>query len=73
VGWPGKDAGVEEESSRQLQFSAASSLQEVLTMGACGWRECLTEYDSPKYIRIQSATYGSLKCFLYITVALSIW
>nr|XP_009943806.1 PREDICTED: P2X purinoceptor 7 [Opisthocomus hoazin] len=41
-------------------------------MGACGWRECLTEYDSPKYIRIQSATYGSLKCFLYITVALSI-
>ncbi|NXH76040.1 P2RX7 protein, partial [Hydrobates tethys] len=48
------------------------SSQEVLTMGVRGWLESLTQYDSPKYIRMQSVTFGCAKCFLYITVALSV-
>ncbi|KFV97825.1 P2X purinoceptor 7, partial [Fulmarus glacialis] len=30
------------------------------------------EYDSPKYIRMQSVTWGFVKCLLYVTVALSV-
>lgn len=71
--WPEKDARVEEDSTRQLQFSKASKSQEVLAMGVHGWLECLTQCDSPKYIHIQSVTCGCVKCFLYTTVALSVW
>ncbi|XP_009878584.1 PREDICTED: P2X purinoceptor 7 [Charadrius vociferus] len=41
-------------------------------MGVRGWLEGLTQYDSPKYIRVQSVTCGCVKGFLYITVALAI-
>ncbi|XP_032864331.2 P2X purinoceptor 7 isoform X1 [Tyto alba] len=41
-------------------------------MGVSGWLESLTQYDSQKYIRLQSVTWGWVKCFLSLTVALSI-
>ncbi|XP_075023839.1 P2X purinoceptor 7 [Calonectris borealis] len=41
-------------------------------MGVRGWLKFLTEYDSPKYIRMQSVTWGCVRCFLYLTVALSV-
>ncbi|KAM6377972.1 P2X purinoceptor 4-like [Pluvialis apricaria] len=41
-------------------------------MGVRGCVEGLTQYDSPKYIRVQNVTYGCVKGFLYITVAVFI-
>ncbi|NXY73187.1 P2RX7 protein, partial [Glareola pratincola] len=54
------------------QFSKASTSQEVLAMGVSVCLEGLTRYDSPKYVRIQSVTWGCLKGFLYLTVAVCI-
>ncbi|XP_009641449.1 P2X purinoceptor 7 [Egretta garzetta] len=42
-------------------------------MGVHGWLEWLTQYDSPKYIRIQSVKTGFVKCIFYATFALSIF
>ncbi|NXH10957.1 P2RX7 protein, partial [Bucco capensis] len=46
--------------------------EEVLVMGVCGQHDCLTRYDSPKYIRIEGAIWGYARCFLSLTIALSI-
>ncbi|XP_074462000.1 P2X purinoceptor 7 isoform X1 [Larus michahellis] len=41
-------------------------------MGVSVCLEGLTQYNSPKYVRIQSVTWGCLKAFVYLTFAVSV-